>query len=60
MTAVHILIFAEMAGFRIDQVPFIASPVKMKIFFHGTMKKKKIFFFFFSSQLERANLHENN
>ena len=36
MAAVHILIFGEMAGFKI--VPFIATHVKM-IFFHGAMKK---------------------
>ena len=51
MAAVHILIFGEMAGFKI--VPFIATHVKMKKFFHGAMKK--IF-----SQSELANLHENN
>ena len=39
MAAVHILIFGEMAGFRI--VPFIPSHMKMKNFFHGAMKKKK-------------------
>ena len=38
MAAVHILIFTEMAGFKI--VPFIASHLKMKKKFHGTMKKK--------------------
>ena len=38
MEAVHILIFDEMAGFKI--VPFIATHVKMKTFFHGAMKKK--------------------
>ena len=38
MMAVHILIFGEMAGFKI--VPFIATHVKMKRFFHGAMKKK--------------------
>ena len=37
MAAVHILIFGEMAGFKI--VPFIAMHVKMKIFFHRGMKK---------------------
>ena len=37
MAAVYILIFGEMAGFKI--VPFIATHVKMKIFFHGAMKK---------------------
>ena len=31
-----ILIFGEMAGFKIDQ--FIATRVKMKEFFHGAMK----------------------
>ena len=36
MEAVHILIFGEMAGFKI--VPFIATYVKMKFFFYGTMK----------------------
>ena len=51
MVAVHILIFGEMAGFRI--VPFIATHVKMKKNFHGAMNK--IF-----SQSELANLHENN
>ena len=53
MAAVHILIFGEMAGFKI--VPFIATHVKMKNFFHGAMKKKKKI-----SQSELANLHENN
>ena len=38
MAAVHILIFGEVAGFKI--VPFIATHVKMKDFFHGAMKKK--------------------
>ena len=38
MAAVHILIFGEMAGFKI--VPFIVTHVKMKNFFHGAMKKK--------------------
>ena len=51
MAAVHILIFGEMAGFKI--VPFIASHVKMRKFLNGTM----IFFF---SQSELANSHENN
>ena len=37
MAAVHILIFGEMAGFKI--VPFIATHVKMKKSFHGAMKK---------------------
>ena len=52
MVAIHILIFGEMAGFKI--VPLIETHMKMKIFFHGAMKK--IFF----SQSELANLHENN
>ena len=39
MAAVHILIFGEVAGFKI--VPFIATYVKMKHFFHGAIKKKK-------------------
>ena len=39
VVAVDILIFGEIAGFKI--VPFIATQVKMKIFFHGAMKKKK-------------------
>ena len=43
MAAVHILIFSEMVGFKI--VPFIATHVKMKMFFHGAMN----FFFFFSA-----------
>ena len=51
MAAVHILIFGEMAGFKI--VPFIAMHVKMKIFFHGAT----ILIF---SQSELANLLENN
>ena len=62
MAAVHILIFGEMAGFKI--VPFIAS-CENENFFHGAMKKKKrkkkkkkkkkkI------SQSELASLHENN
>ena len=51
MAAVHILIFGEMAGFKI--VPFIATHVKMKKNFHGAMKKN-------FSQSELANLHENN
>ena len=38
IAAVHILIFGEMAGFKIVQ--FIATHVKMKHFFHGAMKKK--------------------
>ena len=37
MAAVHILIFGEMAGFKI--VSFIATHVKMIFFFHGAMKK---------------------
>ena len=37
MVAVHILIFGEMAGFKI--VPLVATHVKMKKFFHGAMKK---------------------
>ena len=37
MAAVHILIFGEMAGFKI--VLFIATHMKMKKFFHGAMKK---------------------
>ena len=37
MAAVNILIFDEMAGFKI--VPFIATHMKMKNFFHGAMKK---------------------
>ena len=38
MSAVHILIFGEMAGFKI--VPFIATDVKVFFFdFHGDMKK---------------------
>ena len=37
MAAVHILIFGDRAGFKI--VPFIATHVKMKKFFHGAMKK---------------------
>ena len=40
MVAVHILIFGEMAAFKI--VPFTAMHVKMKNFFHGAIKKKKI------------------
>ena len=53
MAAVHILIFGEMAGFII--VPFIPTHVKMKKIkkIHGAMKKN-------FSQLELANLHENN
>ena len=39
MVAVQILIFGEVAGFKI--VPFIATHVKMKIFFHGVIKKKE-------------------
>ena len=39
MVAVHILIFGQVAGFKI--VPFIATHVKMKNFFHGAKKKKK-------------------
>ena len=37
MAAVHILIFGEVAGFKI--VPSIATHMKMKNFFHGAMKK---------------------
>ena len=44
MAAVHILIFGEMAGFKI--VPFIATHVKMKRKIHGAMKK-----IFFSANL---------
>ena len=53
MAALHILIFGEMAGFKI--VPFIAIHVKMIFFFffHGARKKNL-------SQSELANLHENN
>ena len=51
MAALHILIFGEVAGFEI--VPFIATHVKMKNFFHGAMN-------FLFSQSELANLHENN
>ena len=39
MAAVHILILSKLAGFKI--VPFIATHVKMKFFFHGDMEKKK-------------------
>ena len=53
MAAVHILIFGEVAEFRLVQ--FIATHMKMENFFHGAMKKKKKF-----SQSELANLHENN
>ena len=38
MVAVHILIFGEMAGFKI--VLSIAMHVKVKNLFHGAMKKK--------------------
>ena len=38
MAAVHILIFGEVAGFKI--VRFIATLVKIKKKFHGAMKKK--------------------
>ena len=38
MAAVHILIFGEMAGFKI--VPFIATHVKMGKKNHGAMKKE--------------------
>ena len=51
MAAVYILIFGEMAGFKI--VLFIARHMKMKNFFHGAIKKN-------FSQSELANLHENN
>ena len=51
MAAVNILIFGEVAEFKLD--PFIAMHVKMKNFFHGAMKKN-------FSQSELANLHENN
>ena len=44
MAAVHILIFGEMAVFKI--IPFIATHVKMIFFFHGAMKK-----FFSQSEL---------
>ena len=37
MATVQILIFGEVAGFKI--VPFKATHVKMKILFHGVMKK---------------------
>ena len=36
MAAVYILIFGEIAGFKI--VPFIAMHMKMIFFFHGAMK----------------------
>ena len=36
MAAVHILIFGEVAGFKI--VPFITMHMKMKNSFHGAMK----------------------
>ena len=36
MAAVHILIFGETAGLEI--VPFVATHMKMKTFFHGAMK----------------------
>ena len=39
MAAVHILIFGEMVGFKI--VPFIATRVNIKFYFHRAMKKKK-------------------
>ena len=52
MAAVHILIFGEMAGFKI--VPFIAIQVKMIFFFFMELWKKKI------SQSELVSLHENN
>ena len=42
MAAVHILIFGEMAGFKI--VPFIATHVKIIFLFHGAMN------FFFSAK----------
>ena len=51
MAAVHIMIFGEMAGFKM--VPFIAMHMQMKKNFHGAMNKK-------FSQSELANLHENN
>ena len=38
MAAVHILIFGEMAGFKI--VPFIATHVKMIFFFSWNYEKK--------------------
>ena len=38
MAAVHILIFGEVAGFKI--VRFIATHVKIKNKIHGAMKKK--------------------
>ena len=38
MAAVHILIFGEMAGFKI--VPFIATHVKKKKKKHGALEKK--------------------
>ena len=51
MAAVHILIFGEMAGFKI--VLLLAIHMKMKFFFMELWKK--IF-----SLSELANLHENN
>ena len=50
MAAVHILIFGEMAGFK------IAIHVKMIFFFSWSYEKKKKKF----SQSELANLHANN
>ena len=38
MAALHILIFGEMAGFKI--VPFVATHEKMEKKFHEAMKKK--------------------
>ena len=52
MAAVHILIFGEMAGFKI--VPFIPTHVKMKKKKSWSYENKRL------SQSELANLHENN
>ena len=48
MAAVHILIFGEMAGFKIVH----SNARENENFFHGAMKKK------FFSQSELASLHE--
>ena len=42
MTAVHILIFGEMAGFKI--VPFIATHMKMNFFFSWSYQNSLIIY----------------
>ena len=54
MAAVHILIFGEMAGFKISSVHSNTCENEKNFSWSYEKKKKKI------SQSELANLHENN